>query len=219
MRNSSLVLAIAMAATLTGCQKSAEGPGAATAVPCAAPATGTADAADSPEALDLARKQALLDYAAMEDGFLNDPHAQWAGTATATSTFGETNSSGAAESNKPHNLVGKPDGKLWTNDRVDLGFDSIETTYEKPVHATAVRVVIIDGVAALNKVEVRDTDGAWSTAWTGISDVKREERGPRTWFVRTFDRTAKPVQAVRVTLANNVAKGYKVVDAVGLVGE
>jgi len=222
MQKSKVVALILVCAALASCQKKSE-PTANLPPPCAKPdasqpATPAGPAADTPEARDLARKQAALDYATMEDEYLNDAKGQWAREATATSSFGETRGT-VAESNKPQNIAGKPDTKTWTNDRQDLGFDSFEAVYEKPVHATAVRVVITDGVEALSKVELRDTTGAWSTVWSGLSDVKANAHGPRTWFVRTFEKTAQPVQAVRVTIANAVDKGYKHVDAVQLVGE
>lgn len=221
MQKSKIVALVALCAAFTACQKKPEP--SAVIPPCVSTdanksASTSAPAADTPEARELARKQAALDYATLEDEFLNDPKGQWAHEATATSSFGETRGP-VAESNKPQNIVGKPDTKTWTNDRQDMGFDSFETVYEKPVHATAVRVVITDGVEALSKVELRDATGAWTTAWSGLSDVKRNAHGPRTWFVRTFEKTAQPVQAVRVTIANAVDKGYKHVDAVQLVGE
>jgi hypothetical protein len=41
----------------------------------------------------------------------------------------------------------------------------------------------------------------------------------RTWFVQKFDKTKFPTRAVKITIANNVQRSYKVVDAVQLVGE
>ena len=81
-----------------------------------------------------------------------------------------------------------------------------------------VRVVVNDNAAAsITRVELIDAAGTAHPAWSGISDVKQDERGPRTWFVRTFDATPYPVRAVKLTFANNVASGYKEVDAVQLV--
>ena len=59
---------------------------------------------------------------------------------------------------------------------------------------------------------------AWNTGWSGISDPKAESRGNRTWFVRSFPKTAYQAKAVRIAIANNVQRGYTVVDAVQLVG-
>ena len=75
------------------------------------------------------------------------------------------------------------------------------------------------GVEAVNKVELQDTDGKWNTVWEGVSDVKKDDRGNRTWFVKTFNKTAYKAKAVKVTYANNLQHDYKVIDAVQLVGD
>src|SRR5689334_16925208 len=155
----------------------------------------------------------------MEDTYLNDPKGQWAKAAVASSTFGESGPNGASSVNSPDNLVGKPDGETWTNDHQDMGFDHIEATFEKPVHATEVRVVFKDGIEAVSKVEVKGLDGAYTTVWSGINEDPVLNWQPRKWFVRKFAKTAQPVQAVKVTIANTVEQGYKVADAVQLVGE
>ena len=49
--------------------------------------------------------------------------------------------------------------------------------------------------------------------------MKTDKRGSRTWFVRTFPQTTYKVKAVKYTIANNVQRGYKVVDAAQLIGE
>ena len=193
------------------------------AVVVAAPAAAPAPAAAAPaemtdEQRELAKKQEALDYGKMEDKYLNDPQAQWAATAKASSSYGDP---APSEHNLPVNATGKLDGKEWSNNNTNVGFDWIETGFAKPVAATEVRAVITGGdeVGAMNKVELQDTEGKWHTVWEGISEVKKDERGPRTWFVRTFPKTAYKVQAVKYTIANNVAPGYKNIDAVQLVGE
>jgi hypothetical protein len=185
----------------------------------AAPAPSAPAAEPTPEQLERAKKQAALDYATMEDSYLNDAHGQWAKEVTATSTFGDTNSGGASDVNKPKNIVGKPDGKFWTNDHQDMGFDSIEGTFEKPVHATEVRAVIGEGAGTVSKVELRDAAGKYTTVWSGVNEDKPDSRGPRQWFVRKFDKSAEPVAGVKITFANAVDRVYKTVDAVQLVGE
>jgi hypothetical protein len=213
-----VILALAMAAG--GCQqKSSDATPEATApAPASAAPSAQPDVEPTAVQLERAQRQAQLDYATMEDSFLNDPKAQWAQQATATSTFGDSRNS-AAESNKPKNLVGKPDGEHWTNDNQDMGFDSIELTYEKPVHATEVRAVFVDGISTVSKVELKTTDGGYVTVWSGLNEDEVEKRGPRHWFIRKFDRTEKLVDGVKITVANPVSRGYKVVDAVQLVGE
>lgn len=84
-----------------------------------------------------------------------------------------------------------------------MGFDWLEAGFAKPVAAT----------------EVRDAQGQWHTVWSGLSDVKEDKRGSHTWFLRSFEKTPYRANAVKVTIVNNVERGYKVVDAVQLVGE
>jgi hypothetical protein len=194
-----------------------------TAAPATLPAPVAAQAPANPAELSdeqraLADKQKALDYATMEDRYINDARAQWASTATASSTFGDPE---PADSNLAKNITGKVDGNDWSNNNQSIGFDTIELGYDKPVAATEVRLVITGGEGAetISKVELQDTEGKWNTVWSGISDVQHDERGPRTWFVRTFDKTPYKVKAVKYTLANNLYHGYKNADAAQLVGD
>lgn len=211
---------LAVAAALTACQKKADDAPAADAGSSAPPATqAPAETAEPTEAdRERAEKQAALDYATMEDSYLNDSKGQWAASATATSVFGDS-AGGASDVNKADNLIGKPDGREWTNDHQDMGFDSFEASFAKPVHATEVRAVFSAGIEAVSKVEVKGVDGTYATVWSGINEDPKDDRGPRHWFVRKFPATTSPVQAVKITIANSVERGYKVVDAVQLVGE
>ena len=188
----------------------------------AAPAA-PAPAATPPELTEeqaaLAEKQGKLDFSTMEDKYISDTRAQWASTASATSSFGGDK---AADSNLlPKNATGKVDDSSWTNNEQNIGFDSLELGYAKPVAATEVRMVTSDREAleALTKLELQDTDGKWNVVWSGVSDAKKDQRGPRSWVVRSFEKTAYKVKGVRLTFANAVSSGYKTVDAVQLVGE
>jgi hypothetical protein len=183
-------------------------------------ATPAASAEPSPEDAQRAKKLAMLDYATMEDQYINDPHAQWATSASASSTFGDDRGTAAA-SNLASNVIGPVDGKNWTNNHMDIGFDWLQVGFDKPVFATEIRVVFAagQGAEAVTKLEVQDAQGVWATVWSGLSDVKTDVRGDRTWFVHKFDKTKTPTKAARITIANNVQQNYKVVDAVQLVGE
>jgi hypothetical protein len=217
---------VALIVLSTACSKkdaapAAASPSAAPAVTPSATTTPTAAApADSTDAQrEQARKQAKLDYASMEDGYMNDATAQWAAAVTASSSFGQSRGE-VSQSNVPANVVGPIDDKSWTNDKQDVGFDWLEATMAKPVSATAVRVVTnSNGVESINKIELQDVGGAWHTVWTGLSDQKQDSRGSRTWFVKTFERTAFQAKAVKITFANNVSSGYKEVNAIQLVGQ
>ena len=224
MNRSALVVPLILVALLGACKKREPEPAvpAAPAAEAPAPAQPAAAAAAEPtaEQRELAHKQALLAFATREDKFINDPRAQWAAEAKASSVFGDKDKS-VSDSNKPQGVVGPADGRNWTNDNIDKGFDWLETTYANPVNATEVRVVITSGqgVEAISKVELQDTEAKWHTVWEGLSDVKKEENGNRTWFVRTFDKTAYKARAVKVTFANNLQHDYKTIDAVQLVGD
>jgi len=214
---------LAVVAALSACsKKTGEAPAdAGTGAPPATqePAQSAPSAEQAEADRKRAEKQAALDYATMEDTYLNDPKGQWAQSATASSVFGQTGSNGPSDVNKAQNMVGKPDGREWTNDNQDMGFDWLEATFEKPVHATEVRVLFSRGNEAVSKVEVKGVDGAYTTVWSGLNEDPEDRRGSRHWFVRKFDATTNPVQGVKVTIANSVERGYKVVDAVQLVGE
>jgi hypothetical protein len=204
---------------LLACGKKAPDTTAPATLPAPVVAPAPANPAElSDEQRAQAEKQQALDYATMEDKYINDARAQWASTATASSTFGDPEPS---DSNLAKNATGKVDGNDWSNNNQTIGFDSIELGYEKPVSATEVRLVIPggEGVETISKVELQDTEGKWNTVWSGISDIKRDERGPRTWFVRTFEKTPYKVKAVKYTIANNLYHGYKNVDAGQLVGD
>ncbi len=189
----------------------------AAAAPAAAAATAPAEMTE--EQQELAKKKERLEYGTMEDKYINDPRAQWASTATASSTYrdpkpDDDNRAGVG-------AIGPVDGKYWINNNIEIGFDWIVLDYVKPVSATEVRLVLHDGQGseAISKVELQDIDGKWNTVWSGLSDVKHDERGSRTWFVRTFEKTPYKVKAVKYTIANNVERSHKYVDAAQLVGE
>ncbi|MHA4867663.1 hypothetical protein ACXZ1M_08170 [Duganella sp. PWIR1] len=217
--------AIMLAASLTACQKKADDTAAAPApqpVPAAAPApVETPPAELTSEQRKLAEKKAALDYGVMEDKYLNDPRAQWATEAKASSVFGDTNGATPSESNLPDKATGPSDDRQWTNSNIDKGFDWLQLGYATPVNATELRFVISggQGVEAINKVELQDTDDKWHTVWEGLSDAKRDTRGTRTWFVRSFEKTSYKAKGAKITFANNLQHDYKVIDAVQLVGD
>lgn len=235
MNKGILVLSIALSLALASCKKHEADPAGETPADASAPAIETApantpaSAAESEGAepseqdRERAEQQAKLDYATMEDGYLNDAKGQWASTAKASSAFGDANSAPADshDGNTPWQATGAPNGDNWNNNNQDIGFDWIELAYANPVKATEVRAVTTDNEAAesISKIELIDTDGTAHTIWSGLSDTKQDARGARTWIVRKFDATPYQVKSVKLTFANNVASGYKQVDAVQLIGE
>jgi hypothetical protein len=195
---------------------------AAVVQPAATAPTPVAHATVDPTEQD--EKKAKLEYATMEDGYINDAHGQWAASAKASSSFGEEGDRApkTPQESLAWNAVGKPNGNDWSNNQQDVGFDWLELGYEKPVSATEVRIVSRSdhAVEALNKVELIDADGGVHTVWAGLNDQKQDKRGSRTWIVRKLDApTAYKVRGVKITFANNVSSGYKNIDAVQLIGD
>jgi hypothetical protein len=214
-----LILAPLLLVAACGKKEPEPAPAVVVAAPAATTAPSPASAAEmSDEQRELAEKKAALEYATMEDKYINDPRAQWATAATASSTFGDPD---PAEASKAKNAIGPVNGEEWTNGNQDIGFDWIEFGYDKPVSATEVRLVMGNGkgVEAVSKIELQDTEGKWNEIWSGVSEVKDDPRGPRTWLVRTFEKTPYKVKAVKYTIANNVVQGYKEVDASQLIGD
>jgi hypothetical protein len=210
---------------LAGCKKKpteAEATAAASTPPAAtAPAPAPEPAEQTREQREAAEKKAKLEYATMEDGYLNDPKAQWAVAAKASSSFNEKEAPADAKETRAWRATGGIDGYTWSQAQQDVGMDWLELGYAKPVHATELRAVLTSGeaVEAITKVELIDEAGAAQTVWSGLSEAKVDKRGERTWLVKTFPKTATKIKAVKLTFANNVSSGYKEVDAVQLVGE
>jgi len=165
----------------------------------------------SSEQKETARRQGQLDFSNMEEGFLTDPNAQWAKTAQATSDYSR---------HEVTRAVGKIDGEYWSSKNSDVGFDSLEAAFEKPVNATLLRVAVDDGYGldGITKIELQDVDGKWNTVWSGVHNVKRDERGRRTWLVLPIEKTAYKAKAARITKSNNMTSQRLTVDAVQLVG-
>jgi hypothetical protein len=187
--------------------------------PAATEAMPEAPAGDTAEARERAEKQAALDYATMEDGYINDPKGQWAVSATASSSAASDAEPDSHSSLTPWQATSAPNGDSWSNGSQDVGFDWVQLKYASAVTPAEVRAVLGSGEAAeaITKIELIDTDGKSHVVWSGLSDAKRDERGPRTWFVRKVDAADFSVDTVKLTFANNVASGYKYVDAVQLV--
>jgi hypothetical protein len=233
-------LILCTALLLGACGKKPHDAGATTAAPAAeaaakpptpvatptpaAPATPVAaTTASAPIDPETALRQGKFDFSAMEDGYMTDAKAQWASSATASSSYDEKPDAPpkAPADSRAWKATGKPDGYGWMQLSQDIGFDRLEVGFATPVRATEIRVVMLSSAAveAITKVELVDAAGAVSSVWSGLSDQKKDERGSRTWFVRKFDKTTQPIKAVKLTFANNVYSGYKEIDAVQLVGE
>lgn len=178
--------------------------------PLPTPAVNTENMSDEQRAL--AQRQAKLDFSNMEQEYMTDPNAQWASAATGSSVY--------SNSYDAKRATGKIDGEYWSTKTSDVGFDTLEVSFDNPVNATQLRVAVAEsyGLEGINKIELQDTDGKWNTVWSGVHNVKRDRRGPRTWFVTPFDKTAYKAKAARITKSNNITTERLQIDAVQLVG-
>jgi len=216
-----LLIAALSACSKKPAEEAAEAPAAEVATETAPAADPSQEDADKQAAKEeLAKKQAQLDYATMEDTYINDPKAQWASSAKASSGFGQDQGQ-IYDSSLPNNAAGQVDGKSWQSNSSDVGFDWLEVGFEKPVHATEVRFALADekAVMSASKIELIAADGTKHEVWSGVNDVTPDSRGQRTWFVKQFEATPYQVVGAKLSLANNMASGMKSVDAVQIVGE
>lgn len=234
MKYGFFVLAVVAALALGACKKHGDEPVAAdtadssTASEAAAapaqPAVAPSEASEpTEEERARAEQQAKLDYATMEDGYLNDANGHWAASASASSSFGSANEAepDAHVSNTPWQATGAPNGDTWTNNSQNVGFDWIQLKYANAVKPAEVRAVLNGSNAppSITRIELIDTTGKSHVIWSGLSDSKRDERGQRTWFVRKVENPGYTTDTVKLTFANNVSSGYKEVDAVQLVAQ
>lgn len=247
MKSTLLAVAVTAALTLGAC-KNAEDTSATDTATTTEQASGSVDATQAPEttattpeaapvdeadtaadedndeaAAERKERQSKLDYASMEDGYLNDTNGQWATSATASSSFGNANEKPADshDPSTPWQATGAPNGDAWQNDNQDVGFDWIQLKYANAVTPSEVRAVVHgnEAIEAITKVELIDTTGQSHVLWSGLSDAKQDKRGPRTWYVTPAKDADYMTDTVKLTFANNVASGYKEVDAVQLVGK
>lgn len=233
----SVVSVAALVLALAACGKKPEAVEAAPGTEAPAEVTSTADPAPAEAGApsgpadysvlpddEAARRQALLDYATMEDSFLNDAKAQWAATAKASSAYGKAGMSEGDDpmaSNAPGQVTGALDGNTWSSETTNVGFDWIEVGFARPVFAEALRIVFPDGqiAEAISKIELIDETGTAHTVFSGVSPFKRDARGPRTWVVPEFEKTTFKVTGAKITFANALLDRYKEVDAIQISGE
>ncbi len=146
-----------------------------------------------------------------------DPVVRWATSARASSQY-DVNRWGAA------NAVGAPNvnrygdsPESWTPRTESAGEEWLELSYDPAVDgATGVRVVQNFNPGALMKVELVAPDGTKTTVWTG-PDTTAYPPNAVAVFETRFARSEKPVAAVKLTFDTKRVRGWKEVDAVGLL--
>lgn len=168
-----------------------------------------------------AARMTELERALAEAKIKEDPNGQWATTATASSTFAD------AQDRFPFSalqVTGPPDvekygddSKAWASKRADEVIEWIQVGFEKPVHATGVRIRQTYAPGAIIKIELLDEKGEAHTVFDGIDDAALPA-WTIVWFERTFPKTEFRVKGARITLASSAVRGWNEIDAIQLIG-
>jgi len=153
-----------------------------------------------------------------ERRFLNDPRGQWAASAVAGSQYGAGDRSAARAAGPPDVPEADDHPNAWCPARRVGGTEWLELAYDRPVHATEVRVRQSFGACGIVRIEGFDTDGDVQQLWSGRDPRASEPAREIVWFVATFPRTARPIVKLRLTVDLDAHSGWKQIDAVQLVG-
>ena len=105
------------------------------------------------------------------------------------------------------------DGHAWTTKTQNSGIEWLDLKYAKPVYATEVRIRESYNSGTVAKLDLFDEQGANHTIWKGIDPTK-----DLNYLVVKFPKTEYKVNRVKITLATNIADGWKEIDAVQLIG-
>jgi hypothetical protein len=183
----------------------------------AAGAAAAAAAGSAPDTPEMVRRRAQIQWALRQDEIKNDPHGQWAASASASSSYNDAKGTAA---HAPSQATGSPNVETYTNSieawapkTANGGIEWLELTFATPVHATSVRIRESYGAGAVIKVDVFDEQNTPHTVWNGVDPTKDLD-----YLTVVFPRTAFKTARVKVTLATNAVPGFKQIDAVQLVG-
>jgi hypothetical protein len=172
-------VAAVLTVLLAACSKSpppatleANQPAANSAAPSPAPAARTgapaaSSAASADEDPEVAAKNRKIEFAIAEQTLGNDPHGQWATSATASTTYNDAkdNASYAASqaTGAPNVLRYSDDGNGWAPKDADAGIEWLQLGFAKPVNATGIRVRQNSGGGAIIKIELQDSSAVAAT--------------------------------------------------------
>ena len=190
-----------------------------------APAPGTPDAQAStpaPAATTTAVEPARAVATSIDEAaILAEPHAQWAASAEASTSF---NDAKGGEGYAPSRATGKPDVPRYTDhpnawatrngDAKDP--DWLEVTFDKPVYSRSLRIRQTAAPGAISKVELLDTQGVARVIWEG-TDTTAYGKDQIGWMIRDFATTPFEVAGARITMQTNRVWGWNEIDAVQLV--
>lgn len=151
---------------------------------------------------------------------LADAAGQWAASAKASSQYGTPGYAAAQATGAPNIPLGLAgdNPEAWCPAEKNAGSAWLELSFEKPVHATEVRVRQNNAPGAIARIEVIDVDGATHLWWEGIDPFVAPPIREIAWFAVRVPRTEYLVAKVKITLNLATVEGWKQIDAVQLVG-
>lgn len=232
-----LVGSLTIVLTLSACAKKEEQaaapaaetpPAAAAPQPApAAPAEATPTAAPPSAVPDTGNdeKAAAIQQALAEEEIVSDPRGQWAVSASASSTYSGDKAPESKSGYAPAMATGAPNverygdnGNSWASETADRGIEWLEVKFDKPVHATELRIRQSYFPGAIIKLELIDDSGARHAVWQGV-DSQQYAPNTITWFKTSIEKTPYVATGARITLATNAVSGWNEIDAVQLLGD
>jgi hypothetical protein len=185
--------------------------------PTATAAPGIANPTNAPEVLPATG--VVVPVGELIDAkILADPAGQWAVSATAGTKYGKTQYSPAQATGAPNISVPGNSPDAWCPESKNSGTDWLEVVFQKPVHATEVRVRQNDSAGAITKIEAIEPDGTAHVWWEGVDPYKAPAVREIVWFAVRVPATDYLVARVKITLNLAASTGWKEIDAVQLVG-
>lgn len=159
-----------------------------------------------------------------EKDILNDPNGQWAATASASSTYAQSNDLKAGyspwQATRAPNVDRYSDSPLaWTTKIGDSNPPEwLEVGFANPVHATSIRIRQTAAPGAISRIELIDDANVSHTIWEGVDETPYA-KDTIGWFIRDVAKTSYLVKGARITLDTARVWNWNEIDAVQLVGE
>jgi hypothetical protein len=218
-------VALSLLAALAGCSGRPE-----TSAPEAQQADVASSSASAPleapnNTVDKTASDAIAPPAPIDErDILNDPNGQWAATASASSTYAQTNDLKAGYS--PWQATGAPnvdrysDSPLaWTTKLGDSNPPEwLEVGFANPAYATSIRVRQTAAPGAISKIELIDDANVSHTIWEGVDETPYA-KDTIGWFIQDVPKTSYLVKGARITLQTARVWNWNEIDAMQLVGE
>lgn len=144
-----------------------------------------------------------------------DVNGQWANTATASTEYG-TDSWSAKQATGVSDVTTYADnGNAWAPSKQNKGAETLELSYVKAVSAVGVRIHETYGAGMVTKVELKDADGVYHTAWEG-----KDSTSGIGYLQIPVETATYKTNGVKITFDTTVVPAeWAEVDAVQLVGK